>query len=88
MNEIIHIGNTLTAPKCYFAFFVVVKDDGFNGRLPFKEKLVEVEPYLARVPKLFAQAIATAQGEKFPSAGAECDLCRWHAEVTDTVGKL
>ena len=32
------------APKSYFAFYLVVKDDGFNGRLPFREQLVEVTP--------------------------------------------
>ena len=31
-----------TAPKAYFAFFVAVKDDGFNGRLPFRAQLVAV----------------------------------------------
>ena len=74
-----------TAPKSYFAFFLVVKDDGFNGRLPFREQLVEVTPAPARVPQLFADAVALAQAEGLPSSGGECDLCRWYGEAAKAV---
>ena len=71
-----------TAPKSYFAFFVVVKDDGFRGRLPFREHLIEVTPQPERVPALFAQAIALALEDQMPTKGVECDLCRWYGEAT------
>ena len=70
-----------TAPKSYFAFYLVVKDDGFNGKLPFREQLVEVTPAPERVPALFAQATALALAESQPAKGAECDLCRWYGEA-------
>jgi len=74
-----------TAAKAYFAFFVVVKDDGFNGRLPFREALLEVTPTPARVPAIFAQAIAVAQADELPQPGAACDLCRWYGEASPLV---
>lgn len=74
-----------TAPKAYLAFFVVVRDDGFRGRLPFKEQLVDVTPEPDRVPELFAQAIALVQSDRRPEQGLACDLCRWYGQATDTV---
>ena len=73
------------APKSYFAFFLVVKDDGFNGRLPFREELVEVTPDPGRVSELFAQAVALAQTDRLPAAGVACDLCRWYGEADQVV---
>ena len=70
-----------TAPRSYFAFFLVVKDDGFECRLPFREELVEVTPEPGRVPGLFARAVALAQADERPAAGAACDLCRWYGEA-------
>ncbi len=74
-----------TAPKAFFAFFVAVKTDGFNGRLPFRGTLVEVAPNPARVLPLFHQAIALAQSDQMPSCGAQCDVCRWTDEVAPIV---
>ena len=74
-----------TAPKAYFAFFLVVKDDGFRGRLPFREQLVDVTPNPGRVPELFAQAVTMAQADRRPSPGEACDLCRWYGEAGDIV---
>ena len=71
-----------TAPTSYFAFYVVVKDDGFGGRLPFRAQLLEVSPQPERVPELFARAVALAQSDEEPAPGAACDLCRWYGEAT------
>ena len=77
-----------TAPACYFAFFLVVKDGGFNGRLPFREELVTVVPDPERVPALFARAVALAQADQLPNSGATCDLCRWSREAGQVVSPL
>lgn len=74
-----------TAPRAFFAFFVAVKDDGFNGRLPFRGTLVEVAANPGRVPALFEQAIALAQSDRMPACGAECDVCRWTEQVVPIV---
>ena len=71
-----------TAPQSYFAFFLVVKDDGFGGRLPFREELVTVTPDPSRVPALLATAVAVAQSDRAPEPGPACDLCRWYGETT------
>lgn len=77
-----------TAPSAYFAFFLVVKDDGFRGRLPFREALVEVTPDPDRVPDLFARATALALSDQIPASGEACDLCRWYGQATKTVSRL
>ena len=70
-----------TAPKAYFAFFMAVKDDGFNGRLPFRGQLLAVTPQPDHVYDLFKRAVALVESEQEPDAGAECDLCRWDGEA-------
>lgn len=76
-----------TAPTAYFAFFLVVKDDGFNGRLPFREALLEVTPQPQRVPELFTQAAALALSDEMPPQGPACDLCRWHGQATPRLAR-
>ncbi len=77
-----------TAPAAYFAFYVVVKDDGFNGRLPFRAEVVEVTPQPERVSDLWHQAVATAQSDRAPEPGEECDLCRWYGEAGEALSSL
>jgi hypothetical protein len=72
-----------TAPNAYFAFFVAVKDDGFNGRLPFRAELVAVTPQPDRVHKLFKDAIEIVQSHQEPESGTECDVCRWNTEAAE-----
>jgi len=71
-----------TAPKGYFAFFLAVKDDGYNGRLPFRSQLLEVTPQPDRIHQLFKDAVALAQSEQVPDSGDECDVCRWDHEAS------
>jgi len=70
-----------TAPKAFFAFFVAARDQGFQGRLPFRGTVVEVSPNPERVLPLFAQAAAQALADQMPAPGPECDLCRWSAQT-------
>jgi len=72
-----------TVSKGYFAFFIAVKDDGYNGRLPFRAQLVEVTPNPDTVHQLFKDAIATVQSEQAPELGEECDVCRWDSEADE-----
>ena len=74
-----------TALKSYFAFFLVVKDDGFNGRLPFREQLVEVTPTPERVAAIWSGAAALALSDSPPASGETCDLCRWYGEAAKSV---
>lgn len=76
-----------TAPRAFFAFYLVVKTDGFRGRLPFRETLLEVTPQPDRVPELFAQAAALALSDQAPAVGPACDLCRWHGQATPLLAR-
>ena len=70
------------APTAFLAVFLAVKDDGFDGSLPFRHTLLEVTPAPARVAALFRRAVAVAQADAMPPAGDACDLCRWFDEAT------
>lgn len=70
-----------TAPQAFLAFFLAVKDDGFNGRLPFRPVLLSVTPQPERVPQMFEQAIRLVQSDRLPQPGAACDCCRWFGEA-------
>ena len=76
-----------TAGEGYLAYFLAVKDDGFEGRLPFRGTLVRValdpEPVIDR----FREAVAAAESGREPPPGEECDLCRWREEVDLALGK-
>ncbi|MBI4353786.1 MAG: PD-(D/E)XK nuclease family protein [Candidatus Omnitrophica bacterium] len=74
-----------TAPKAFLAFFLAVKDDGFNGRLPFRRQLLEVTAQPDRVPAIFEQAIHLTKSDQTPSPGAECDCCRWFGAASPII---
>ena len=76
-----------TRPKAYLAFFMAVKDGGFNGHLPFRGEVKEVETEPERVYELFQQAAEAAQSDRMPSSGEECDLCRWFDEANSILIK-
>lgn len=71
-----------TAPQAFLAFFLAVKDAGFNGRLPFRRALLTVTTQPDRVPTLFEQAIQLAQSNRLPESGAECGFCRWFGQTS------
>lgn len=66
-----------TAPQAFLAFFIAVKTDGFDGRLPFRRVLMPVTPQPERVPALFQQALALIRSSRVPARGAACSPCQW-----------
>lgn len=70
-----------TAPHGYIAFFMAVRDDGFNGRLPFTGVLKEVKVRPERVEGVFREALVLAGRDQAPGPGEECDNCRWFDEA-------
>lgn len=72
-----------TAPRAFLAFFQAVREDGFQGRLPFRGKLVEVVPQPERVGPLFSEALEVAHSQEMPPPGEECKICRWYGEVKE-----
>lgn len=69
------------APKAFLAFFLAVKDEGFNGRLPFRRALLSVTAQPDRVLPVFEQALGLIRSDHVPAPGAECDVCRWSREA-------
>lgn len=76
-----------TAQEGYLAYFVAVKDDGFEGRLPFRGTMVRVGLNPEPVGNLFREAVAAAESDRVPPPGEECDLCRWQEEAEEVLGK-
>lgn len=74
-----------TAGVGYLAYFVAVKDNGFEGRLPFAGTLVRVATDPGRVAEIFREAVALGQSDQMPDAGEECDLCRWFDQAEEAV---
>ena len=77
-----------TAPRAFFAFFMAVKDAGFDGRLPFRGQVLDVETRPERVPALFQQAVAVGVSEASPPSGAQCDVCRWFAKASPNIAAV
>ena len=66
-----------TARKGYFVFYQVDKTDGFNGRLPFKGEIREVDADPGYVRDLFARAVDLARSDVPPKSHTDCEYCLW-----------
>jgi len=72
-----------TKPEAYLAYFLAVKDNGFDGQLPFKAELVRTPVQPDRVYGLFLEAVKMASSDQAPETGEECDRCRWLGEAVE-----
>ncbi len=66
-----------TARKGYFVFFQVDKTDGFNGRLPFRGQIRDVDADPSYIHDMFKQAVELARSDTPPLSHAECEYCIW-----------
>lgn len=70
-----------TSGKGYLAFYVVDKNDGFGGRLPFKKELKEIETDPSRVPGLFRKAVELLRSNEPPLHDKDCKFGQWFDSV-------
>jgi len=66
-----------TPRKGYLVFYVVDKNAGFNGRLPFKKELYEIETDPADVLDIFKDAVAFLRKSNPPSHSPDCQFGKW-----------
>ena len=66
-----------TPRKGYFVFYQVEKNNGFQGRLPFKEEVREVEADPSYVRDFFARAVDLARSDIPPKSHTDCEYCIW-----------
>ncbi len=75
-----------TAPTGYLAYFLAVKDQEFEGQLPFRMVVKEAELNPAGVADYFRAAVELAQSDRMPPSGEACDLCRFVGETVPVIG--
>jgi len=75
--------NFSTTGKGYLAFYIVNKEDGFEGRLPFRRELKEIKTDPSRVPKLFRKAVALLESNIPPLHSSNCKFGQWFDEVSN-----
>jgi hypothetical protein len=66
-----------TTKKGYLAFYVVDKTNGFNGRLPFKKELQEIDTDPLSVVETFKNAVAVLKRETLPPHSTDCEHGQW-----------
>lgn len=79
-----------TARKGYFVFYIVDKANGFNGRLPFRGEIREVETNPDYVGDMFAKAVELARSDIPPPSNPECGHCNFvinHGQHSKTYNK-
>jgi len=72
-----------TTRKGYLAFYIVDKENGFNGKLPFRKELHEIETDPLSIPELFKNAVALLRREAPPPHSADCKFGQWFKEVSN-----
>lgn len=72
-----------TPRKGYLAFYIVDKENGFNGKLPFKKELHEIETDPLSIPQLFKDAVALLRREAPPPHSADCKHGQWFKDVSN-----
>ncbi|MEX1064255.1 MAG: PD-(D/E)XK nuclease family protein [Candidatus Paceibacterota bacterium] len=75
-----------TARKAYFVFYQVDKENGFNGRLPFKGIVKEIDTDPSYVQELFNKAVELARSETPPPGDTECEHCSWAGHHKEYLG--
>jgi len=70
-----------TLNKGYLAFYIVNKEDGFGGRLPFRKELKEVETNPQRIPPLFKQAVDLLRSDQVLSHTPDCKFGQWFNDI-------
>ncbi len=68
-----------TSRKAYFVFYIVDKNSGFDGRLPFRGEVREVGTDPSYVYDLFEKAVALVRSDTPPPHHSECQYCNWAA---------
>jgi hypothetical protein len=66
-----------TPRKGYLAFYVVDKGSGFDGKLPFKKELQEIDTDPLGVVETFKNAVAVLKREVPPPHSSDCEHGKW-----------
>lgn len=73
--------NFSTTGKGYLAFYIVNKEDGFGGRLPFRKELKEIETNPSYVSELFKKAVMFLRADSLPEHSQDCKFGQWFKQT-------
>ncbi len=66
-----------TLKKGCLAFYVVDKENGFDGKLPFRKEIQMIDTDPTYVPKLFSEAVALLRGPQPSAHSPDCQYGHW-----------
>lgn len=66
-----------TIRKGCLAFYIVDKENGFDGKLPFRKEIIMIDTDPLYVPKVFAEAVAVLRKEAPASHSKDCQYGQW-----------
>ena len=72
-----------TSRKGYLAFYVVVKDSGFNDVLPFKKELHEIDTDPSDVREIFIDAVSLLKEDSPPPHNSTCQYGEWYRKASN-----
>ncbi len=72
-----------TVRKGVLAFYVVDKENGFDGKLPFKKEIVVIDTNPDYVQGVFSEAVALLKKEAPPSHNPDCQYGHWFKQASD-----
>lgn len=75
-----------TVRKAYFVFYQVDKTNGFEGRLPFRGVIKDIETNPDSVEKILSDAAGILESKGMPPANPGCQYCLWQRSVAGVAG--
>ena len=72
-----------TVRKGCLAFYIVDKENGFDGKLPFRKEIVVIDTNPDYVQEVFSEAVALLRKDAPPSHSADCQYGRWFKEASN-----
>jgi len=70
-----------TPRKGYLAFYIVEKNSGFEGKLPFRKEMCEIDTNPDDVPELFRDAVTLLRQTDPPLHSPDCKFGQWLNQV-------
>lgn len=71
-----------TAGKGCLAFYIVDKENGFEGKLPFRKEIHMIDTDPSYVQKIFEEAVALLRKDTPSSHNPDCKFGQWFKEVS------
>lgn len=71
-----------TNKKGCLAFYIVDKENGFEGKLPFRKEIHMIDTDTAHIPKLFEEAVNLLRNDTPPPHRSDCQFGKWFDDAS------